>query len=129
MFRTWWPKGFVLLSRGFVSALVVGALLFADVASRAGSAHQPDSARPSAAPWRHPLRPAGVRPLVGLSWGPPAPNRYAQHQAGYYPWYGYGFAVPTFNWGYFGAHGHGTLLTGFRGYHEDFWQFSYQRGY
>jgi len=85
--------------------------------------------QPHAAPWWHGLRPVVGQSVHGISYGPPGPARYPQHRGGNYPWYGYGFGVPTYNWGYFGAHGHGTLLTGFHGYHEDFWQFSWQRGY
>lgn len=80
-------------------------------------------------PWRFWRRSACQHNPNGVSVGPPGPQRYPQYANGNYPWYGYGLGVPTYNWGYFGANGHGTLLTAFRGYHENYWQWSYQRGY
>jgi len=90
--------------------------------------------RPSAAPWKHwlPLkhwRPGGPHQV---SVGPPGPQRYPQYAGGNHPWYGYGFGVPTYNWGYFGARYHGTcqgIFNTYHGYHEDFHQWSCQRGY
>ena len=40
---------------------------------------------------------------VGTSVGPPGPYRYPEYNTGHSPWYGYGFGVPTYQWGYFGA--------------------------
>ena len=90
-------------------------------------AHEP--LRPQTAPWRLWFRSARIGSPNGVSVGPPGPQRYPQYAGGNYPWYGYGLGVPTYNWGYFGANAHGTLLTGFRGYHDNYWQFSVQRGY
>lgn len=84
---------------------------------------------PYSAPSRFWYRSSQQRIAEGVSVGPPGPQRYAQYANGNYPWYGYGLGVPTYNWGYFGANGHGTLLTAYRGYHGDYWQWSYQRGY
>ncbi len=84
---------------------------------------------PYSSPWLFWRRSSREHVPYGVSVGTPGPQRYPQYADGNYPWYGYGLGVPTYNWGYFGANGHGTLLTGFRGYHGNFWQWGYQRGY
>lgn len=58
----------------------------------------------------------------------PGPYRYPAYQTGPYPWYGYGFGVPTYNWGYFGAR-YRPHCVGHSGYYGDFTQWSYRRGY
>ncbi len=59
---------------------------------------------------------------------PPGPYRYPEYDAANGPWYGYGFGVPTYNWGYFGARYHPASIS-HRGYYGDFTQWSYRRGY
>lgn len=90
--------------------------------------------RPSAASWKHwlPLKHWRQGDPHQVSAGPPGPHRYPQHAAGNHPWYGYGFGVPTYNWGYFGAYPYGTcqgIFNTYHGYHGDFHQWSCQRGY
>jgi hypothetical protein len=59
---------------------------------------------------------------------PPGPHRYPEYNAAQAPWYGYGFGVPTYNWGYFGArYRHASLSH--KGYYGDFTQWGYRRGY
>ncbi|OHB67869.1 MAG: hypothetical protein A2V70_03280 [Planctomycetes bacterium RBG_13_63_9] len=58
---------------------------------------------------------------------PPGPHRYAEYNA-YCPWYGYGFGVPTYNWGYFGAQYRPACVC-HKGYYGDLSQWSYRRGY
>ena len=64
----------------------------------------------------------------GTSTGTPGPYRYPQHADGRYPWYGYGFGVPTYNWGYFGAH-YRPMSICHTGYYGEFVQWGYRRGY
>ena len=59
---------------------------------------------------------------------PPGPHRYAEYNTGCYPWYGYGFGVPTYNWGYFGAQYRPACVT-HHGYYGDYYQWGYRRGY
>ncbi|NUQ63526.1 MAG: hypothetical protein HUU20_13695 [Pirellulales bacterium] len=63
-----------------------------------------------------------------ISLGPPGPHRYPAYRGGNYPWYGYGFGVPTYNWGYFGTH-YWPSCHAHRGYYGDYIQWSYRRGY
>lgn len=57
---------------------------------------------------------------------PPVPHFYPQHIS----WapYGYGLAVPTYNWGYFGA-SHRPGCVRHKGYHRDYVQWKCVRGY
>ena len=59
---------------------------------------------------------------------PPGPYRYPEYDAARGPWYGYGFGVPTYNWGYFGARYRPASIS-HRGYYGDFTQWSYRKGY
>ncbi len=59
---------------------------------------------------------------------PPGPYRYPEYDAASGPWYGYGFGVPTYNWGYFGARYRPASIC-HRGYYGDFTQWGYRRGY
>jgi len=59
---------------------------------------------------------------------PPGPHRYLEYNTGCYPWYGYGLGVPTYNWGYFGAHYRPAPIC-HQGYYGDFYQWGYRRGY
>ena len=80
-----------------------------------------DAREPAPAP-----APTAVAPhVVGT---PPGPHRYPEYNTGCYPWYGYGFGVPTYNWGYFGAT-YRPVCIGHTGYYGDFLQWSYRRGY
>jgi len=60
--------------------------------------------------------------------GPPGPHRYEGNDAARAPWYGYGFGVPTYQWGYFGVRYRGATL-GHQGYYKDYTQWSYRQGY
>ena len=64
----------------------------------------------------------------GVSIGPPGPHRFPEYQAGGYPWYGYGFGVPTYSWGYFGARYRPGYVS-HKGYYGDYTQWGYRRGY
>ena len=44
------------------------------------------------------------------------------------PWYGYGFGVPTYQWGYFGARHRPAVIT-HHGYYGEFTQWGYRHGY
>ena len=59
---------------------------------------------------------------------PPGPHRYPEYNAAATPWYGYGFGVPTYSWGYFGARYRPAVIS-HTGYHGDFTQWGYRRGY
>ena len=59
---------------------------------------------------------------------PPGPHRYPGYNAATAPWYGYGFGVPTYNWGYFGAT-HRPASVCHRGYYGDFTQWGSRQGY
>jgi len=59
---------------------------------------------------------------------PPGPHRYPEYNAAAAPWYGYGFGVPTYNWGHFGAT-YRPAAVGHHGYYGDFTQWGYRRGY
>lgn len=71
--------------------------------------------------------PAAVPTAHGYSAGVPAPHRYPEYSQ-CSPWYGYGFGVPTYSWGSFGAKYHGEVIC-HRGYYGDFYQWGYRRGY
>lgn len=64
----------------------------------------------------------------GQSAGTPGPQRYPVYAAGNYPWYGYGFGVPTYNWGYFGVR-YREAKNAHTGYYGDYYQWGYRRGY
>ena len=64
----------------------------------------------------------------GVSLGTPGPHRYPEYNTGNYPWYGYGFGVPTYNWGYFGANYRPTAVS-HKGYYGHYTQWGYRRGY
>ncbi len=58
---------------------------------------------------------------------PPGPHRYGeQHVSG--QWYGYGFGVPVYRWGYFGAH-YRPVSIFHKGYYNDYSQWGYRHGY
>ena len=42
---------------------------------------------------------------------PPAHQRYYAFNVEDYPWFNHGFPVPTYNWGYFGAHFQPSIVT------------------
>lgn len=46
----------------------------------------------------------------------------------HYPAYGYGFGMPTYHWGWFGAH-HRPRRVLHGGYYDDMRQATYRRGY
>lgn len=58
---------------------------------------------------------------------PPGPHRYGEYNV-YSPWYGYGFGVPTYQWGYFGARYRPACIS-HKGYYGDLSQWGYRRGY
>jgi len=57
----------------------------------------------------------------------PAPHVYPEYNVNA-PWYGYGFGVPSYNWGYFGAR-YRPAQVSHRGYYGDVSQWGYRRGY
>ena len=59
---------------------------------------------------------------------PPGPYRHRAYASGNYPWYGYGFGVPTYNWG-ISAHSYHPASIWHHGYYDDFTQWGYRRGY
>ena len=63
-----------------------------------------------------------------VSYGTPAPHRYPEYNTANSPWYGYGFGVPTYNWGYFGAHYRPTVVS-HKGYYGHYTQWGYRIGY
>lgn len=71
--------------------------------------------------------PNGAATPQGSSAGIPTPYRCpgAPQVA---PWYGYGFGVPTYSWGWFGVK-YRPAVTCHRGYYDDFYQWGYRRGY
>lgn len=77
--------------------------------------------------WLKPKPPYNEVPPTGVSVGPPNPYRYT----GGNPckdWYGYGFGVPTYNWGYFGAR-YSSVSICHKGYYGDYYQWGYRQGY
>ncbi len=64
----------------------------------------------------------------GVSTGPPGPHRYPEYNTGNHPWYGYGFGVPTYNWGHFGARYRPTAVS-HKGYYGHYTQWGYRKGY
>ena len=97
------------------------------------------NAAPATAEIRHPVvrsivgivlpqRVATAEPVEGAAFSTPGPYRYSEYPGGSYPWYGYGFGVPTYNWGYFGAH-YRPMSVCHKGYYGDFTQWGYRRGY
>ncbi len=66
--------------------------------------------------------------LHGVSTGPPGPHRYPEYNTGNYPWYGYGFGVPTYSWGYFGAR-YRPAAVSHKGYYGHYTQWGYRQGY
>ncbi len=75
-----------------------------------------------------PASPAPIDGGPGTSVGPPGPQRYPAYSSGNYPWYGYGFGVPTYNWGYFGVRYRPSNYV-HEGYYGDYYQWGYRRGY
>jgi len=63
-----------------------------------------------------------------ISQGTPGPHRYPEYNTGNYPWYGYGFGVPTYNWGYFGAR-YRPAIVSHKGYYGRQTQWGYRTGY
>ena len=58
---------------------------------------------------------------------PPVPSRFGG--CGSAPaWSGYGFGIPTYNWGYFGAR-YRPACVSHTGYYGDYVQWGYRRGY
>jgi len=58
---------------------------------------------------------------------PPGKQRYYAYNVDGYPWYAHGAAVPTFNWGYFGAQYRPTVIRQ-HSYYGDYRQWSYRPG-
>ena len=73
--------------------------------------------------WGH----ATVEPQQHVA-APPGPHRYPQYNAAAAPWYGYGFGVPTYSWGYFGAT-YRPAVVSHHGYYGYFTQWGYRQGY
>ena len=77
--------------------------------------------------WAHRRLPDYWGNPQGVSVGPPGPHRYPEYNVSY-PWYGYGFGVPTYRWGYFGVRYRPGYVC-HKGYHDDFTQWGYRSGY
>jgi hypothetical protein len=73
-------------------------------------------------------QPAPCNPSPTVVAAPPGPYRFPAYANGNYPWYGYGFGVPTYGWGYFGSTYRPAVLC-HHGYYDDFTQFGYREGY
>ncbi len=69
----------------------------------------------------------GVSPGVPMGTTAPGPHRFGQEQVNS-RWYGYGFGVPPYNWGYFGVK-YRPWSVSHKGYYGDFSQWGYRRGY
>ena len=71
----------------------------------------------------------------GLRVGGALERSYAYHRGLPYapladvPRYSYGFPVPSFKWGWFGAQHYYPRTTSHRGYNGDYWQWAYRRGW
>ncbi|MBN2022796.1 MAG: hypothetical protein JW809_08360 [Pirellulales bacterium] len=63
----------------------------------------------------------------GQSAGIPGPHRYPEYNQSS-PWYGYGFGVPTYSWGWFGAT-YRPATNCHTGFYGDYYQWGYRRGY
>lgn len=62
---------------------------------------------------------------------PPAsqtPHQYPEYERAQSYWYGYGFGVPTYNWGSFGVR-YRPHSSSHHGYHNDYTQWGFRRGY
>ncbi len=79
--------------------------------------------RPPAAAPNAPCNPA---PIVVAS--TPGPYRAPAYANGCCPWYGYGFGVPTYQWGYCGSTYRPVCICHF-GYYNTYTQWGYERGY
>lgn len=90
---------------------------------------QPSFALEGLLAWRQACEPpAPHEGGYGQSLGTPGPQRYPVYAAGNYPWYGYGFGVPTYNWGYFGVL-YRPAKNAHTGYSGDYYQWGYRQGY
>ena len=58
----------------------------------------------------------------------PGPYRWPAYANGNYPWYGYGFGVPTYQWGYCGSTFRPVEFCHF-GYYDNYSQVGYRWGY
>jgi len=58
----------------------------------------------------------------------PAPHPYYPEHNVAGPWYGYGFGVPAYPWGYFGAR-YRPAVVSHHGYYGDFTQWGYRYGF
>jgi hypothetical protein len=73
-----------------------------------------------------PPAPYNPQPIVVGS--PPGPYRCPCYANGNAPWYGYGFGVPTYQWGYCGATYRPVCICHF-GFYNTYTQWGYERGY
>jgi len=71
----------------------------------------------------------GPAPSYGRNWSrfvlePPGHQRYYVYNVPDYPWIGQGHAIPTYNWGYFGAR-YGRTVVKEAPYYDDYrgWSF------
>ena len=58
---------------------------------------------------------------------PPGKQPYYAYNVEGYPWYAHGLAVPTYNWGYFGAQ-YRPLIVRQHPYYGDYRQWSFRPG-
>jgi hypothetical protein len=75
-------------------------------------------------------QPAPYTPQPIVVAAPPGPYRHPAYANanGLYPWYGYGFGVPTYQWGYCGSTFRPIQICHY-GYYNTFTQWGYERGY
>ncbi len=94
--------------------------------------HSPGAVAGDLFGWKKPaaaaVPPAPYNPPSVVAGSPPGPYRYPPLSSGNYPWYGYGFGVPTYNWGYFGAAYHPASIA-HHGYYGDYTQWGWRQGY
>lgn len=112
---------------GVFTLLVVGAVFVAVGVSRAANSGEV----PPQMPLRPEIRSGGV--LEGsYVYHRQQPARKAGAARSVEPaggWYGYGFPVSTFRWGWFGAAHYYPTVFWHGGYYNDCCRYSYRRGY
>ena len=77
---------------------------------------------------RHRPPPGYVSSPLQMVTPPPSPYYHGPSHPSPPAWNGYGFGVPTFQWGYFGARYRPVCIT-HKGYYGNYTQWSYRSGY
>jgi hypothetical protein len=117
------PGGRVMAHRRLV-CLLLGALLYwgcwasnaaaVDLLSWVTRQHAGPAPSPASSTGRFPAVPPGKQP-------------YYAYNVEDYPWYKHGCAVPTYNWGYFGAR-YRPLVVGGHSYYSTYGQVGFRPG-